>query len=198
MTCSLFWPVSCHQSNKVGLARDHAALYKKKYQHIRINPKSFKFSQTIHHRVYFYRWCALSILVYYQEPHPRYLYVFLRCFSFNEDWFLIFLFNIPKVNIHIFKVFETFIYKQFSSGQFTMFSICLWYFASLSLLSFPTSSALSAHFTKGHESSVFLQSGVYNENRKGAETMPWGAPVFVHITDDSTPFRRTFCNLLVS
>ena len=38
---------------------------------------------------------------------------------------------------------------------------------------------------------MLLQPAVHSENRKGFTSVPWGAPVFVQITDDSAPFSHT-------
>ena len=39
---------------------------------------------------------------------------------------------------------------------------------------------------------MLLQSAVYSESTKGAKMVPLGAPEFVEITDDRTPFRCTY------
>ena len=76
----------------------------------------------------------------------------LHCFSFNVDWFGAYLI-LPKISAHLFHsgniqiqvIFITPIHKV---------SICLWYSASSSLLIFPTSSVLSANFTRGRDSII--------------------------------------------
>ena len=78
-----------------------------------------------------------------------------------------------------------------------VFNLLYMYSASSLLLIFPTRSVSAAKFTKGHDLSVLLQSAVYSKNRKDAKTVPWCAPVFGQITDDSAPFSCKHCSLLV-
>ena len=144
-------------------------------------------------------WCSLSSSIYYQKWHlSTYIYMYLLSplllLWCRLGWGLI----LPKKvkSMHISFILETFKYKWFLSHQFTKFSVCMWHIASSSLLIFPTS-YVSANLTTGHDSSVLLQSAVYSANKKGAKTVPWGAPVFVLIADDSNPFSLTYWSLLV-
>ena len=124
-------------------------------------------------------WCSLSSSIYYQKPHlSTYINICvysLCCFSFNVHWFGASLI-LPKINTHLFRFGNIQIEVFFIIPNHFFFLICLWYSASSSLLIFPTSSVSSANFTRGHNSSMLLQSAVYSANKKSAKTVPGGAP----------------------
>ena len=130
------------------------------------------------------------------KNHTQVLVYTWVCFTFDVDWFgtcLIF----PEVNTHLFSFRNIKIQVIFITPIHKIFNLLVLYSASSSLLICLTSSVSFTNFTEGHDSFVLLRSAVYSENRKGAKTMPWGAPVFVQITDDTTSFSRTYFSLLV-
>ena len=116
-------------------------------------------------------WCSLSSSIYYQKPHLS-TYYSLHCFSFNVDWFGASLI-LPKINAHLIRfgniqiqvIFITPIHKVF----ILLVVHCIFIITKKNI---QTSSVSSAICTRGHDSSVLLQSAVYSANKKGAKTVP--------------------------
>ena len=61
------------------------------------------------------------------------------------------------------------------------------YAEQLSFIIKPIMIVSSANLMSGQDSSVDLQSEVYSVKRKGARTVPWGAPVLDVISEDVFP-----------
>jgi len=115
--------------------------------------------------------CSLSSSIYYQKPC-------LNTYIIYIDWFGASLI-LPKINAHLFHFGNIQIQVIFITPIHKVFNLLV--VSASSLLIFPTSSVSSANFITGHDSSVLLQSAIYSANKKGAKTVPWGAPVFVLI-----------------